>query len=438
MKLLETIRKYTFWMFDFLKGGKVRKHYRDIVFEIRDASSDKAVQRREKDLSDFLNHAVSTTQFYKDKKGFSSLADFSVINKSVVRGAFDSFLSGKFERSKLIPVVTSGSTGTPFKVFHDRNKRLRNSADALVFVQMTGYILGERLIYMKVWFDQNMKTPFNFWRENMMPVNVTKLDDAQIKGLLSQMEDDNCTYTIVGYSSALELVCKYLDKNNYGRVKADVKSVIAMSETLSDYTKETMRKYFGAPVVSRYSNLENGIIAQQETTGSGRYLINTASYVVEVLKMDSDEQAEPGETGRIVVTDLFNYGMPLIRYDTGDIGALSQDSKTTGNMYLAKVEGRMLDILFDTKGNLVSSYIITGLMWQYTDVIQYQLIQEGPKKYTMRIHTNETFMKKAQLIEQCKTYLGQDAIFAIELVSEIPLLSSVKRNFIVNNYSHKP
>ncbi len=223
----------------------------------------------EKIIAEILNHAVKTTQFYKDKNGFKFLGDFSVINKAIVREALDSFVSGEFEQSELIPIVTSGSTGTPFKVYHDRGKKLRNSADAICFAQMAGYTLGDRIIYMKIFVKEKMKNPVKYWMENTIPVDVIRMDDAQIKGLLRQMEDDRCTYSIVGYSSALELVCKYLDKKSYGRVKADVRAVIAISETLNDYTKNALQKYFGTPVVSRYSNLENGIIAQQETDGSG-------------------------------------------------------------------------------------------------------------------------------------------------------------------------
>ncbi len=150
--------------------------------------------------------------------------------------------------------------------------------------------------------------------------------------------------------------------------------------------------------------------------------------------MDSDEQAEDGEPGRIVVTDLFNYAMPMIRYDTGDIGSMITDASSPGKKYLATVEGRKLDLLYDTGGNLVSSYIVYKNMWQYTEIDQYQLIQEGEKEYTFKINCRDTFTRQEQLVKEFKTYLGQDADFSIEYVSEIPLLSSGKRKKIVNNY----
>lgn len=404
------------------------------MFVLNYASSNGALLQQEKYLSTLLRHAVTTTQFYKNMNSYESLKDFPVVNKSVIRESFNSFISNQFKESELIPVVTSGSTGTPFRVYHDRNKKLRNSADAIFFFRIAGYNLGDKVIYLKVWVRDKMKSSFHFWMENTVPVDVIRLNDTHIKNLLSRIENEKSNMDIIGYSSALELICKYIDKHNYGSVKTNVKSVIAISETLNDYTKETIWKYFNVPAVSRYSNLENGIIAQQEITGSRRYLVNTASYVVEILKMDSGKKAEPGQIGRIVVTDLFNYGMPMIRYDTGDIGALSQDSRDTGKMYLAKVEGRKLDILYDTEGNLMSSYLVYRNMWQYTDIIQYQLIQEGQKEYTMKINIDGTFTRETQLIQELKSYLGEDAIIRVEYVSDIPLLSSGKRKMIVNKW----
>jgi phenylacetate-CoA ligase len=436
MRILEISRKYAFWFLDFIRQGKIRKHYNDIELVLNHASSNEALKCQEQNLSSLLRHAVNTTRFYESKKNFKSFNDFPVINKSIIRESFNYFISNKFEESELKPIITSGSTGTPFKVYHDKNKRLRNSADTIFFARMAGYDLGDRLVYLKVWVKQNKKSPLNYWIENIIPVDVSGLNDVIIEGLIRQIENRRATYHILGYASALESICKYLEKRNYGRVKADVKSVIAMSETLNDFTKRTMNKYFNAPVVSRYSNIENGIIAQQETTGSDKFLINTASYVVEILKMDSDEQSEPGQTGRIVITDLFNYAMPMIRYDTGDIGAISYSSSNTGNMYFSKVEGRKLDMLYDAGGNFVSSYIITAIMMQYTEILQFQFIQEGPKQYTMKINADGFFTKETILIQELKAHLGQDVILTIQYVQEIPLLSSGKRKIVINKCLH--
>jgi phenylacetate-CoA ligase len=207
-----------------------------------------------------------------------------------------------------------------------------------------------------------------------------------------------------------------------------------MSETLNEFTKVTIEKYFGVPAYSRYSNLENGILAQQVPGSGDRYLINTASYVLEIFKMDEDVLAATGELGRIVITDLYNFAMPMIRYDTGDIGIISSTKDVVGNCYLETVEGRKLDLLYATDGTLVSSYIVYKNMWQYTEIVQYQLVQYGPKDYLFKINMDGSFAKEEKLVQEFKQYLGADANFSVEYVDEIPLLASGKRKKIANTY----
>ena len=203
-----------------------------------------------------------------------------------------------------------------------------------------------------------------------------------------------------------------------------------MSEGLSTETREKLQKIFNCSVVSRYSNLENGIIAQQ-LIGETSFFVNTASYYVEILKEDSNEVVINGKLGRIVVTDLYNFAMPMIRYDTGDLGSISmKDGKT----FIERIEGRKLDVLFDTSGQVVSSYIMYKNMWQYTEIAQYQLIQTAEKSYIFKINCETEFKKEENLIREFKQYLGQDADFRVEYVKEIPLLNSGKRRKTVNLY----
>lgn len=153
--------------------------------------------------------------------------------------------------------------------------------------------------------------------------------------------------------------------------------------------------------------------------------------MVEIFHPNKNELIPNGQIGRIVVTDLFNYTMPMIRYDTGDLGMLTlKDGKT----FLEKIEGRMLDVLYDTKGNLVSSYIMYKNMWQYTEIEQYQLIQTHLKAYEFKINCPKGFQNEKQLVAEFKSYLGDDADFKVVYVNEIPLLDSGKRRKTVNLY----
>lgn len=427
------MRNVAFWTMDFLKGGSLRRNLKDISCLMGDAGADAAKGTKEKRIHDLILHATTHCQFYSKYENPISLKEFPVINKNLIKENRDSFIADNIRRRKMISITTSGSTGTPFTTFHDRRKKDRNYADTLFFAGLTGYKPGHRLIYLKIWVGQKMKSRKNYWLQNFIPVDVIRFNDNEVADLIKRMETDNSTFSILGYASALEEICKYLDRRNISTVRSNVKSIIAISETLNDYTRDGIKKYFGIPVVSRYSNLENGIIAQQLVgDDSSKYLVNTASYFIEILRMDSDEAAVDGELGRIVVTDLFNYALPMIRYDTGDVGAIEIDPANIERKYLTTVEGRKLDLLFDTAGNLISSFLVYKNMWQYTEIDQYQLIQESEKQYTFRINVKVPFSQESKLIEEFKSFLGADADFRVEYVSEIPLLASGKRKKIVS------
>lgn len=432
-RITEKGREKIFWMLDAFKGSPVKEHYTDIAM-LLEGYNREGETSKEKKLSGLLHHATATTPFYQAFKGFESLKDFPIITKTDIRDNFNAFTSNAFTKTEHIPAVTSGSTGTPFKVLQHGDKKKRNTADTMYFARKAGYHLGDRLLYMKIWSANNKKAALPGLMQNIVPVDVITFNDAEVEALIGQMESDKSTFSFLGYSSALELICKWLDATGHGKVNTKLSSAISMSETLNDYTKSTIEKYFGVPVYSRYSNLENGILAQQVPGSGHKYLINTASYVIEIFKMEKDEPVAEGESGRIVVTDLYNHTMPMIRYDTGDIGRMSLEKDAAFNQYLDVVEGRKLDLLYATDGTLVSSYIVYKNMWQYTEISQYQLVQYGPGDYLFKINMNGEFLKEEQLINEFKRYLGSNANFTIEYVDEIPLLSSGKRKKIANTY----
>jgi phenylacetate-CoA ligase len=435
MKIFEKLRNISFWTLDNLKRDAVRANYEDIKSIIENQQEINIKQKKEEYLNNLLRHAVRTTKFYSSLTMNLLFEDFPVIDKNSIRNRFNDFLSSEYEKKDLIPVVTSGSTGTPFKVYHDKRKKYRNYADTLYFAGLAGYQLGHHLIYMKIWAKQKMKNSFHYWLQNIQPVDVLHLNNDQMSVIIKKLETSNSTFGFLGYASAMEELCKYLDNTQKGKkVDTDVRSIISMSESLNDYTKRKMSQYFGTPTVSRYSNLENGIIAQQLPDSEGQYLVNTASYILEILQLNSDEPVNPGETGRIVITDLFNYAMPMIRYDTGDLGAFSTDPVQPGKVFLSTVEGRKLDQLYDTKGNHISSYIMYKNMWQYSEISQYQLIQTGKKEYVFKINAKGNFTREDQLRKEFISYLGDDATFKIKYVDEIPLLASGKRKKVVNEY----
>ncbi|WP_406683895.1 CoF synthetase [Seonamhaeicola sp. MEBiC1930] len=415
------LRQLLFYTLDFIKGNKKLNHYKDIKNLV-----EKGAQNTSQ-INYILEHACKTTSFYKKfdyKKGINC---FPIINKNIIKANYNSFQSIKFKGAKNRIVATSSSTGIPFKVFQNSNKVHRNSADNIYFSEIAGYNLGNKLYYFRMWNAFEKKGILERWMLNIVPIDVFELTDDFFNKFLKKIKRDKLAKSWIGYASSFETMCKYLDKNQTGPINCNLKSVIAISESLSPYTKQAMKNYFNVDTISRYSNVENGIIAQQLPT-TNYFVINTGSYYVEVLEIENDKPAKFGEKGRIIVTDLFNYSMPMIRYDTGDIGVMEV---IEGKPVLASIEGRQIDVITNTKGEIIANNIML-LLNNYHELNQCQLIQKENKEYIFKINIDGEFKNKRKFINEFMSHLGEDAKIKIVYVDEIPLLSSGKRRVMVN------
>ena len=183
-----------------------------------------------------------------------------------------------------------------------------------------------------------------------------------------------------------------------------------------------------------YSNQENGLLAQ-ECVENKEYHINRASYYIELLKPDTDDPVHVGEPGRIVVTDLFNHAMPLIRYDTGDVGIWKKEAECGWNSQVfSSIQGTLVDFIYDTKGNMVDTGIISLNMWPFDKLLQFQFIQENAKQYVLKLNGADGYYEDGTFIDLFKDILGSDAEIVIEHVDEIPVLASGKRKCVMSKY----
>jgi phenylacetate-CoA ligase len=405
-------------------------NYKEICRMMEDPLSAESEKAHEFHLQGILSHAVESASFYSHLKGFRSLSKFPIINKSIIRSDFDKFISNHFNRARLTAVVTSGSTGTPFKVLHNTAKVRRNSADTIYFSQLAGFELGQPLHYLKIWNSINKKNRVVSWIQNVKPHNVLDLSDRYLRRFFNNLQRVKSPKALIGYASAFQALCGYLNGAEDMR-EFNVSSIICISEALDPFLRDCLRLHFKSNVVSRYSNIENGILAQQAVE-SDFFRVNTASYHVEILHVDGDFPVKQGEPGRLVVTDLFNYGMPIVRYDTGDIAISAGLSGSSGVVLLSSIEGRKMDAIYDTKGNHISSFIVTNSMWKYSELLQYQFIQIASAEYVFKLNTSCEFRRERELIREFKLYLGEDASISIQYVDDIPLLQSGKRKKVVN------
>lgn len=424
------VRRTGFWMLDILSGGIVHKHYKDIISKMSNNSN---VGQRQQ-LIKLLEHAKYTVPFYKELDA-QKIEDLPIVTKGEYKGQFNSFQSEFYLCKPLHYMSTSGSTGTPFTVNQDMNKRKRTLADIIYFNNICGQKLGDRYIFFRVWTDKNRKSKWERFQQNLIPIDILHLDDVNLEKIRQLLKREKSINSALAYASTYEHLVNYLVTHNDKPDMFHIKLLVSGSEVLDMQVKRRIKDTIGCNIVDRYSNQENGIIAQTADF-SDEFIVNTASYYVELLKLDSDENVKPGEIGRIVVTDLYNFAMPIIRYDTGDLAIKCG----TGYGWVSKfkaVQGRMVDTIYDTKGNKLTAHTWSVYMWKFDKLKQYQFIQNDAKKYVLKVSGAEGIYSKEEFDETLRNILGADAEIDIQFVNTIPVLASGKFKKTVCNYELK-
>lgn len=433
--IMAKTRKNAFWLLDSLKGSHVKNAYKQLkLVDELDSDSRTLKIHQQSQIIELLGHAISTTEFYRNIRS-TELNAFPVINKNIIRDNQEDFLSNRFSKSDLITMETSGSTGTPFTCFQDLGKKRRVNAEVIYFSEKAGYSVGNNLIFLRAITKESQKSKIRQWIQNESLVDISNLDDSRILGVLEEISKvSRFGSVMLAYASTYDALKDLFLRHGFEMAKeCKIKGIISSSEMFFDETRLAISEAFNCPCFSRYSNQENGVLGQDKEENNV-FLLNEAHYFVEILKLDDDELAKEDEVGRIVITDLYNKAMPMIRYDTGDIGAVKYvNSGKSLKKAITNFGGRKVDVVYDASGNRLSPHIITNNFWSFQEIKQYQFIQEDTRKYTIKINVDSSFSKGKELKAVLGRLLGPEAEIEIEVVNGIPILESGKRKYIVNN-----
>ena len=385
-----------------------------------------------------MDFAREHSAYYKNIKGYD-LKSYPIMNKATLLEHYDEIKVAPAEipgqQGEVHIQTTSGSTGTPFKIPQDTQKRQRRIAELKYFGKIVGFRTHDKLIHLRTWNRWQQKTAKQIKSENIIPFDIAIMDDASLKRLceLAVSEKAVC---LRGYASSLGKVAEYADGKGYQF--PHLKIAIAGAEALQDDTRALYKRVMKSEIISQYANEECGIMAQERTPtkdSDNCMYWNYSGYYFEVLKFDSDEPAEYGELGRIVITDLHNYAFPLIRYDNGDTAVLlPPDEYSNGYPVLGKLYGRRFDITYSTTGAAISPLTYGRILKHFDTISQWQFVQEGEKEYKLKVVMRSDDLNLENIVEQLKEYIGKDATVSIEKVSDIPVLASGKRKPCVNNW----
>lgn len=186
-------------------------------------------------------------------------------------------------------------------------------------------------------------------------------------------------YTTPG---SLRLLMSYF--RSEGMRLPSLKSIWTRSEILDDTLREACQEVFGCRIVHNYSSAETGYIALQ-CPDATHFHTQDETVMVEVLDA-AGRVCGPGETGRVVLTPLHNFSMPLLRYEIGDDAEVGGPCACgRGLSVLTKILGKSSDQLALASGAYRKIHLNHYRLSSILAIREFQFVQHSLERVELRL-----------------------------------------------------
>jgi phenylacetate-CoA ligase len=344
-------------------------------------------------LAGLLEHSRQTVPFYRSRleaAGLTPDRDLSLeawralplLTRRDVQQAEATLYSAKLpeEHGRVTSVKTSGSTGTPVAVRTTELSARRLAAFVLRnhlwhrrdFSRKIGLIAKlpdtakarDGVVTQSRWGDE-LTYPF--------PTGPAALIDIShpIERQLAWLDEERPDYLVL-YPSVLTALLE-ASASHVGDATA-VKEALTFGEVVTPELREECLRTWNARVVDSYSAQEVGVIALQ-CPGREHYHVQSEAILVEVVD-DSGNPVEPGAIGKVVVTPLHNFAMPLLRYEIGDYAEVGEPCPCgRGLPVLRRILGRTRNILVTPSGARFWPRFGSHEFRTLAPIVQHQFVQ---------------------------------------------------------------
>jgi phenylacetate-CoA ligase len=357
-----------------------------------------------------------------------------VLTKALIRSSTDRMLSRAFAKEQLEFHKTGGSTGVSLTTYFDRDWWEQRTAAALRSDIWAGYWYGMKVA--SLWGNPPQALSF---RERLratlidrfMYLDTINLNPQSIMDFVARWRRER-PEVLFGHSHSLYMVASFLAGN--GVVDLRPRAIVSTSMMLLAHERLVIEQAFGCKVSDRYGCEEVGLIGAECEQHRGMHL-STEQLYIEFLREDGTPAA-PDEEGAIVVTDLMNHGMPMIRYRVEDVGVPSARSCPCGRglPLMERVTGRVADYLKRPDGSLVAGVsLVERTLTAIPGIEQLQVVQPTRETIVLNVVRAADFSdaSEAALLREFREVFGPGIEFRPEYVAQIPQERSGKYRFSI-------
>jgi phenylacetate-CoA ligase len=389
-------------------------------------------------LSALLRHAFVHCPFYRRKyekagisperiRNFDDFRRVPILTKKELRDNIDMIIARDLVEDSLEEVYTSGTTGTPLKIYRDKSKTDIMNALYLRTIRYWGCDIGAKTGWLwgvpresQSLYDYRYQSRLQRFIKNETWFNAFDVTEENMLGFAKLMQAFRPDL-IISHMSILSEFANFLVDNaiSINRPRA----VWVTAEPSSHSQRRFIEKVFRTRTFDQYGTTEVLHIAAECNEREGLH-VHADSRFVEILN-SSGSVMPVGRVGNVVITDLENRAMPLIRYVNGDISSWKGAHCRCGMSLplISKVEGRILDTIVLKDGTRIYGHIFAQILHRYgQDVKQFQVHQTAVDEIVIRVVPNGTDLRgrlEDNIIEAMREYTGSLVDYSFENVKEI-------------------
>lgn len=384
-----------------------------------------------------VSYATRRTPYYRSMAG-RAFEDLPILTKETIRTSHDDLLAEGVHRDRWAADRTSGSLGPPVSFVRDTAQGPLENASALRFLK---WMQGVPPDATRVWITSapdvpttRASGPSRLLRRGAPdpethPVRVQTLTPDRLRTEARRWAGFQ-SYFLYGHASMLGWIAEQVETGAVALRKPPL-CVVTTADTLTDHAAERVRRILGVPVHSWYGSREmNGFVAGT-LPDTRRYAFNPLLVYVELLD-DRDRPVPPGETGRVVLTDLNNLVMPFIRFDTADLAVPSVEGSVGGFPLIEHLAGRKSELLRLPSGRVLSGIALGRTLFVDHDlgdhIASYQCAKTGQNEIELRVVWVGTPRRevRATVADAVRTITDPDTAVHVRSLRELERLPSGK------------
>jgi len=365
-------------------------------------------------LQNIVRSAYENTTYYKnlfdqnhikaEDVTVSTITTIPLLTKEILRCSEKDLLSKKYGEKDWVVEGTGGSTGKPVKIYSTQDAIACAQATKLRTYREHGYKLSQKICTF-VFSKQKKKFFHKFGIHRMFSITPF----TPMKEAITYLQKHG-PEVFDGFPSKIAEVARYVKNHNIQGIKPTL--IFANSETIQEKDQEIIKEQFSTPI-NVYVSREFNVIAWECERRNG-FHINEDLVLIEIVDPETKEPIQDENPGEIVITGFSNDAMPLLRYNTEDVGVLTKKPCSCGRTFirLKYVLGRINDFVVLPSGEKIlgQSYIASVLRNADLDskIEQFQARQKKDGSIDLALDAPDLSQRDKQVVlKEFEKVLGQ-------------------------------